>query len=276
MIEMFKRSNLAIPAVSAMMILTLIGCSGPVTSTVAGFETSLIGPKSASGEDNVEERSFHADEFDSIEVRTEAMEVYLEQSPNDLAAVKLITDKAIDNPFEFDASIVSGVLRLSVDEKTKINFFDRVQNGERKLIISLPDKQYNEVSVRNSFGSVDVTDIAANRVDIFLSAGDIRISGVSGALALETETGKIEADGVTLDQPVSARISVGDIEVRFGAPPESGAFKARTTLGDVWVDLEEVQYSVDLRNHKAGSFGSGGRLLDAFSEVGSIRIGVLP
>lgn len=270
-----KRFGLPALAATAMLFLSLSGCSSPVTSIVEGFETSLIGPKSASGDKNMEERFFHADEFDSIFIRSEAMEVYLDSSPNDLAAIQLITDKAIDNPFEMEASIKNGKLHLSVDEKTKIHFFDRAQNGERKLIISLPEKRYHEVSIRNEFGSVDVTDIAANRVEVKLSAGDIRLSGVSGELALETETGTIEAEGVTLDQNIFTRTSVGDIEVWFSAPPDSGAIRARSTLGDVLVDIEGVQYSVNSGTHKAGSFASEGNLLEAVSETGSIRVGIV-
>jgi hypothetical protein len=271
-----KRFRLTVQAASAMLFMALSGCSGPVASIVEGIETSLIGPKSASGGKNTEERFFHADEIDSIFITSEAMEVYLNQSPNELAAIKLVTDKAIDNPFEIEALIKNGKLHLSVDEKTKINFFDRVQNGERKLIISLPEKRYNEVSIRNEFGSVDATDISANRVEIKLSAGDIRLSGVSGELALETETGTIEAEGVTLDQNIFTRTSVGDIELRFSAPPDSGSIRARSTLGDVMIDIEGVQYSVNSKTQKAGRFASDGHLLEAVSEIGSIRVGIVP
>ena len=273
---MNKRCKLSLLAASAMICLTLVGCSSPVTSIVEGFESTFIGPKSALGDENIEERTFHADEFDSIYVNTEAMEVCLNQSPNDLAAIQLITDKAIDNPFAFEASVENGVLHLSVDEKTKINFLDRVQNGERKLMISLPEKRYNEVSIRNEFGSVDVTDVAANHVEVKLSAGDIRLSGVSGELALETATGTIEAEGVMLDQNIFTKTSVGDIDVRFSAPPDSGSIRASSTLGDVSVGLEGMQYSVNSGNYVAGRFASEGHLLEAVAEIGSIRVGILP
>ncbi|REJ12071.1 MAG: hypothetical protein C6W59_15175 [Paenibacillaceae bacterium] len=273
---MNKRSKLPILAATTVMILALIGCSDTVTSNVERVETTLIGPESASGGKNIQERIFHADEFDRIDVHSEAMEVYVEQSPDDQITARLITDKAIDNPFVFDASIENGVLRLSVDEQTKINFLDRVQNGERKLILSLPDKPFKEVAIRNEFGSVDVADLSAGRVEIKLSAGDIRLSGVSGELALETEAGTIEAEGVTLDQDIFTRTSVGDIEVRFSAPPEAGSIRAKTTLGDVQVDIDGVQYSENSGNDKAGRLASDGHLLEAVSEVGSIQIGVLP
>ena len=273
---MRKRSKLPILAASTVMILALIGCSDTVTSNIGRVETSLIGPESASGGKNIQERIFHADAFDRIDVRSEAMEVRVEPSPDDRITARLITDKAIDNPFVFDASIENGMLRLSVDEKTKINVLDRVQNGERKLILSLPDKPYKKVAIRNEFGSVDMADLAADRVVVKQSAGDIRLSGVSGELELETETGKIEAEGVTLDHDIFARTSVGDIEVRFGAPPEAGSIRAKTTLGYVRVDIDGVRYSENLGNYKAGRLASEGPSLEAVSEAGSIRVGILP
>jgi|GEM_PF-852107 len=271
-----KDFRLSVLAATAMLLFAFSGCSGPVPSIVEEFESSLIGPKSASGGRNVEERFFHADQFDRVFIASEAMEVYVDQSPNDLAEIRLVTDQAIDHLFEIEASIEHGELHLSVDEKTKFNFFDRVQNGERKLVISLPDKRYKEVSIRNEFGSVDVEDLAADRVKVRLSAGDIRVSGVSGELALETETGTIAAEGVTLDQDIFTRTSVGDIEIRFSAPPDAGEIQAKCILGDVWVDIEGVQYSVNSGTHKAGKFASEGHLLEAVAQIGSIRVGILP
>jgi len=273
---MKKRSKLPLLAASTVMILALVGCSDAVTANVERVETSLIGPESAPGGKNVQEKIFQADAFDRIDVRSEAMEVYVEQSPDDQATARLITDKAIDNPFVFDASVENGVLRLSVDERTKINILDRVQNGERKLILSLPQKHYEEVAIRNEFGRVDMADLAADRVVVEQSAGDIRLSGVSGELELETETGKIEAEGVTLDHDIFARTSVGDIEVRFSAPPEAGSIRARTTLGDVRVDVNGLRYSENSGNSITGRFATEGRVMEAVSEVGSIRVGVLP
>jgi len=273
---MRKRSKLPILAASTVMILVLVGCSDTVTSNVERVESSLIGPDSASGDKNIQEKIFQADEFDRIDIRSEAMEVYVEPSPDDRITARLITDKAIDNPFVFDASIENGVLRLSVDEKTRINFLDRVQNGERKLILSLPDKPYKKVAICNEFGSVDMADLAADRVVVKQSAGDIRLSGVSGELELETVTGKIEAEGVTLEHDIFARTSVGDIEVRFGAPPEAGSIRAKTTLGYVKVDLDGVRYSENAVNEIEGRLASEGPLLEAVSEAGSIRVDVLP
>lgn len=66
-----------------------------------------------------------------VELSSEAMEVYAGKSLSNLAVAKLITDKPLIIRLYLIASIENGVLRFSVNEKTKINLFDRAERATK-------------------------------------------------------------------------------------------------------------------------------------------------
>lgn len=251
----------------------LTGCADSVTSLTGKVETSVIGEGSGSGELTREKKSFNGSEFDTIHVNARAMEIYVTKGSGDLAEVELVRDKAIENRFTFDVSVQSGELNVNVEEDTKsFNFPAKGQKGERKLLISLPDKIYDQVTIKNEFGIVEAADVKAGNVDIMLDAGEIRLNKVSGKMQLETDAGEIEVQGISLENDLSARTDVGEINIHLNESPKAAIVDLKSGLGEVTADLEDVQYSVSSTNEKVGTIGSNGARLEAYTSVGAILV----
>ncbi|WP_028612317.1 DUF4097 family beta strand repeat-containing protein [Paenibacillus harenae] len=257
----------------AMVAIGLTACSSPVIPLTGKVENAVIGEGSGLGDLVIKEKeSFDADKFDSVQVNTDAMEIYMTRSATDTAEVELLIDDKIKNRFTLDASVRAGVLVLDVEEEGKSDRSGKGRQGERKLLIALPDKSYEEVSVDNNFGRVDAADIKSDKVTIKLDAGEIRLNEVTGEMSLETNAGAIEVDGFSLNNHLSAKADVGEIKIHLKEAPEAAELKLKSDIGDVTVDLANVDYEVDEKNEKAGSIGSKGYRIEANTSVGSIAV----
>lgn len=267
-----KKAGLVVAAAFAFA-LVLQGCSGTTIEWTEKVEASTIGEESGSGEWNVEKKSFAGDEFDSIYVDTEAMAIEVTRSESDTAEIELRTDKAIDNRFDFDASIQSKELKLTVNEDEKKGILAaNKQNGSRKLVIALPEQWYDEVTIRNNFGIVEANDVKSGNLDIQVDAGAIRLSRVHGNMKLQTSAGEISVEGVKLDNDLIATTDIGAINIQLEESPAAADIDLKSDLGNVTANLGETIYSVDAGSEKVGKIGSGEHRLEAKAAVGAIRI----
>jgi hypothetical protein len=79
-------------------------------------------------------------------------------------------------------------------------------------------------------------------VELHADAGDVQVSGVNGALVLETDAGDIQGTALGAAE-VRASADAGDVELAFATAPMS--VDARTSAGDVDIELPAAEYAVD-------------------------------
>ncbi|MCA0757912.1 DUF4097 domain-containing protein [Paenibacillus sp. N4] len=271
---MKKYKNTAKLAAIVVLAAAITGCSSSSLALTADMETDLIGEGSGSGSlVSKGKESFDADEFESVEVTATAMEIFVTESSAEQAEVELLTDEDIGNRFTFEADIRDGVLEAQVEEESKsFNFNPDGQKGERKLLISLPEKQYKKLKIRNAFGRVEASGVEADQVEIKLDAGAIRLDGVAGELDLEAAAGEIEVGGIRLDHHVTAKTDAGEIKIHLLEAPKDAEFLLQSDVGEVTANLGDADYKVNASNEKAGTIGSGGVLLEASTGVGAISV----
>ncbi|XID92613.1 DUF4097 family beta strand repeat-containing protein [Paenibacillaceae bacterium WGS1546] len=269
---MRKAPNIAKIVAIAVLAAAITGC-GEATSAVSNF---AIGEGSGSGElVSLEKKEFERGEFDKLDVRTEAMEVYVEAGPVDKAEVELLVDDTIENKFQFDAKVQSGALTVKVEEGTKsINLSRKGQAGERKLRITLPDEVYKHIRIQNNFGQVQADDVRAEAVDIKVDAGKIGVNRGSGALKLAANAGEIVVQGIRLEHDVQAKTDVGEIAIHLAESPKEADLRLKSEVGSVKASLEHVDYSVNKTSEKVGSIGKSGAKIDASASVGEIVVDV--
>ncbi|WP_019003885.1 DUF4097 family beta strand repeat-containing protein [Cohnella laeviribosi] len=267
------RNDVKMLLLLTIFILTSVasGCANSTVTWSGKVEESVIGAKSGSGELTREIKSFASKEFDSIRVNAEAMEIEVTRSSGHDAKVELLTDKAIENQFTFDAAIQSRELIIRIDEETKY-YTIKGQRGERKLRISLPDQIYGQVVIETQFGFVDAADLKARSVDIMLSAGEIRLNRVSGNLLLKTEAGKITALGIDPANDISARTEAGDIDIVLDRSPKAVVVNLKSELGSVGTNLKNMEYTVQSANQIIATIGSNGTRIDAHAQVGDVLV----
>lgn len=269
---MRNRKKYMVLLLVALFAAGAAGCADPIVSYPLEAAKS-VGDESGSAERTKEKKTFAADDFDSIQVSAEAMDIYVTKSADQTAYAELVTTEAIRNRMTFESSIESRVLKLRVDEETNTAIFlDEGMAGERKLLISLPDETYEAVKINNAFGSIEAEDLQAGQWDIEMAAGEIRLNRISGAMQLEADAGNIAVEGIRLDHDLSARTEAGDIYVHLAESPKAATVNLRSRLGSVSENLQDMQYTAKSENRTAGSIGSNGYALDASTNVGDITV----
>ena len=254
--------------VTILLVFTLMGCG------MNNLGNSVIGEGSGSGElVRIGEKTFQQDTFDIISVKAEAMAIYIQPSTDDKATVELLVDDTIKNKFSFDVSIKSSTLDIKIKEKSEALVSINDQKDERRLNISLPSKVYEQLSIQNEFGLVEIEKIEQQQLNIFLNAGSISLNEVSGAMKLQVEAGQIEVNKLILEDDLYAKVEAGEIEINLQETPASAKFDLATELGEVEVNLEGIDYEVDSTNKKVGTIGSGeSKTIEAKNELGNVVI----
>lgn len=266
----YKKMSASTLIAVTLFAAVVAGCS----ALPENLSKAVIGEGSGSGDSvRIGKKSFQSDEFDSIDVNTQAMEIYVTRGAGKEAEAELIVDSAIQKRFTFEAEVKSRVLQLDVNEEDKPTIgFNKGQEGERRLNISLPDQIYDKLTITNNFGLVEASDVKAKQVNIQIDAGAIRLDSVSGDMNLETDAGEIVVNRISLENDITAKTDAGQIEIHLKESPKAAQLELVSEVGEVNADLENVRYSQHTSTKKMGAVGSGGPRINAYTSVGRIVV----
>lgn len=260
-----------IAAVAAVMAVGLTGCG----SFVERVNDSVMGEHSGSGElVSLGLKTFDETEFDSVRVNTLAMTVQVERAEGGEASAELFVDKKIRNEFTYTAEVNGRTLELKVDEGTteaSDRSFEK-QQGQRLLVVKLPGKSLESISIRNEFGEVEAVGLQADRLNIGMGAGEIRVREVNAKMDLQVEAGDIAADGIVLEHDFKAETLAGEVSVKLAERPEAAKLLLGTDMGEVTAKLDGVDYSIKSRSAVVGTIGHGGPTLQLSTELGSVTL----
>lgn len=267
-----KKYHKRIGLVAAVLLaVTLTGC-GSLTSNLG---EAVIGEGSGSGETiSTGKETFKADDFNKLDIQTDAMAVLITKSETEEATVELLVDDSIESEFKFNASVKSNTLEVVVKEKTKSKGLLNDTSGERKLLISLPDKVYTDLTIDNSFGLVDVSDLQSENMDIQVDAGQIQLKDSAGEMKLEVDSGQIVVEGLSLENDLKASTDAGEIRIILNETPDSAEINLSSDIGAVTANVDGVDFSVNSGNKKVGKIGKGNQKLEASTSVGAIHLEV--
>lgn len=260
--------KLSITCIGLAMALTLAGC-GAVTEKSTNF---ILGESSGTGELVSEGvQTFGRDEFDSIDIVTEAMEIVAQQGTSDEATVEFMRDSSIGKTFAFDASIQGDVLQVTVTEKDKLLSVND-ERGQRKLIVTLPAEREPALNITNNFGKVSLEEAVFSSASVQLDAGSIVASGTTGELDLKVDAGDIRVEKGNGSYPITAYAEAGSINITFAEAPAQASFELMVEVGKVQLGIDDVNYDENRNTVIKAERGSGGPLIKAITSVGNIRV----
>ncbi|MFC5402064.1 DUF4097 family beta strand repeat-containing protein [Cohnella soli] len=271
---MRKKRNSARLFAILVMATALTACGNLANSVTGEVQQTVMGEGSGSGRlVSVENRSYTQDEIEELEVNAHAMEIQIERSKDERAEVELLADDNLRDRFEFEAKVNSGLLTVTIKEKSKHALKDRT--GARKLRIALPDKMYRKLKVNSDFGSVHASDVETKAADFRIDVGDIRVKSVTGKLDLKANAGEIVVEDISLANDLKARTDVGKIAIHLNMSPENVGFQLESKVGEVKVDLDKVEFSKQMFNKKVGTIGTPNVQVDAYAAMGEIVVDAL-
>ncbi|MFF2889853.1 DUF4097 family beta strand repeat-containing protein [Paenibacillus sp. NPDC057967] len=262
----YQKISLLVTA--TMLAIALTACSGTVNKLT---DKVVIGEGSGSGEVvSKGKHTFEANEFENIKVATEAMLIDIVRSKSEQAEVELMADSKVEKDITFNVAIKNDVLEIETKEKNSKIIGDN--RGERRLIISLPEKQYDKVTINNNFGAIEGSQLHVNSLKVKNDVGSIRLSSIVGAMHLETATGDIQIDGVSLNNDLTAKTEVGSIRVQLNESPAAANVSLKSEVGNVTSNLETIEYTANTKREITGTIGSKGPRLEASVSVGSVTV----
>ena len=266
------KRTLSVLLASTVLATALTGC-GWLERMPENLELSVIGEGSGSGElVSKGSETYASAEIDGIEVKGEALAIFISRSSSDQAEVELLLDRDIDNKVTFSSEVKSGTLQLDVKENSRNIGSD--QRGERKLVIALPDKVYDKLTVTNAFGRIDIRDVTAEQITAKIDAGQIVMEQVQGKLDVQTEAGEIKLSGIELTDDINAKSSLGTVSLGLAVQPEAAQINLSSELGKVSSDLTGVDVKEQSGSKLTGNIGSGGPKVTLKSEVGTVDLKV--
>lgn len=176
--------------------------------------------------------------FNNIQVSTKSLDIKLIKS-NDLKANVKVYDR---KDSELSVKVEDNTLKIENERHTSWCF---LCFGESKVVISLPEKEYdlvinatsgdiesqvdlNNATIVTTSGDIDFTkvnelvltvtsgDIEINEVNsitITSTSGDVEIGKVNNSLNIETTSGDIDIDNLTIMKDSNIKVKSGDVTI---------------------------------------------------------------
>ena len=145
-------------------------------------------------------------------------ELYIDGQRSDVRAQSTSGDIELKDIWgEIDVSATSGNIRT---EDSKGDISARTGSGDIRILGVETEEQPNDIRVH-------------------ASSGDVVLKNIEGDIDVETSSGEIDAEN--LEGIITARASSGDIRI---LDARGGVQAVRTSSGDVWVELEEIDEAI--------------------------------
>jgi len=219
-------------------------------------------------------QSVDAAGIDSISVELDNGKVELRETDAADIRVELGGKIRKNSDIRLEVEERDGTLQIRTQEPMKLWFTMFSGLEKLELTVFVPNKLYEAIEVDNSNGKIEVSGVeakqvraklhngsihldrtAAERIDFYLSNGDVELAGVRGDLSGEVLNGQIRVDLEGIQHNMDMTVLNGEIKVTTEQKPTSVIYDLRTTNGEVRVfgsrDWEPVTgdgaYNVKLR-----------------------------
>ena len=259
---MDKTIKVLIIILLSILILGSLGAFAILFTTQADFDMY----KTSKVYDNdIEE------EFNAINVDTDSLDVKIIKSNDEKVNVK-IYDKD-DN--KVSVEVENNTLNIEETVKNSICFMC----GKREAVISVPEKEYdlvvqstsgdiesrvnlnnativvtsgdielrkvNELSMIVTSGDIDIEEV--NNVTIVSTSGDIEIGKINSRLDIQTISGDIDIDNMTITNDSKIEVISGDVVINKSS--DNFYCDAKATSGDVKIkdNNRRAEYELKIR-----------------------------
>lgn len=190
------------------VICMVIGAILMLTAFIAvGFDYSKINTR------QFEKKMYSiSDDFDSVKVKGGTANVYFELSEDNQCRIEAMETEKIS----YNAKVENGELIISVDNKEmwyeNIVFF---LLEEEKMIIKLPEREYEKLMIKKGSGSVKISDnINIKDVEITSNSGDVKLSGIkSENVNIDNGSGYVKLSNIEKTDNINIKSKSGDVKL---------------------------------------------------------------
>lgn len=233
-------------------------------------------------ENNAKKKVIDDQSFTNIEILTTnaAVEIIPTEDSETTVAYSGKTKK--NSEFIFEADVKGNTLSVQFKEKRRsfINF--GFSSLDLKLIVKVPEKQYDriqaesdngrikvenvqtkELVLETDNGAIELKTINATAVNVKTDNGAIILDHVDGTIVGRTDNGRISLVTNNLDRPIELTTDNGKIDIQTEKEPTNATIDVKTDNGRINV------FGYDNKHTK---FGSGEHLIKLRTDNGRITI----
>ncbi|MET3207351.1 UNVERIFIED_CONTAM: lia operon protein LiaG [Paenibacillus sp. PvR008] len=193
-----------------------------------------------------EVKTFNSDNIKEIYVQTDSQNIELSRSSNEQIEVRS-TDKGITAVNEGGALKVNAPGSSSIfNLKTNTVYvalpnrlYDKVNLTTKSGKITGKDSKSKELNVSGDSSSIDIQGFEGEKIVSHMSAGDINLVGISGAMEVSVDAGNINISHQgEIAQDSSVKSNSGKIELKLDPAPSSLRINAVTNSGEIESSLK--------------------------------------
>ena len=208
--------------------------------------------------------------FDNIQVSTKSLDIKLIKSEDSNVNVKVYDRK----DSEISVKVKDNTLTIDNNEHNSWCFFCF---GKNKVIISLPENEYNlvinstsgdivskldlntvnivtisgdiilnkvnDLVINSTSGDVEVSDV--DNITIALTSGDVEIGKINNSLNIETTSGDIDIDNLTIMKDSNIKVTSGDVNINKSS--DNIYYNAKATSGDIKINNNNRRADYELK-----------------------------
>lgn len=230
-----------------------------------------------------EVKTFNSDNIKEIYVQTDSQNIELSRSSNEQievrSTVKGVTISDEGGALKVNAPGSSSIFNL----KTNIVYvalpnqlYDKVNLTTKSGKIMGKDSKSKEMNASGDSGSIDIQGFEGEKIVSHMSAGDINLVGISGAMEVSVDAGNINISHQgEIAQDSSVKSNSGKIELKLDPAPSSLRINAVTNSGKIESSLKSSSDSSgsDKELHaQIGKVTDGSPVLSLETSSGNIVI----
>ncbi|GIN71984.1 hypothetical protein J14TS2_24590 [Bacillus sp. J14TS2] len=183
-------------SIIALLFIIVGGIASAITFSAAKEKTAAVTT-------DISDFSFNAVQIDVTNTDVELMPT------QEQAKIEVVGRSAQKRSNELSVDQQGDILSIHSEDKTK-KWFSFGFDQSPKIIVYVPEKEYDSIQVKGKTADLYVEKIAAKNIDIATNAGDIVAENLtSDQLAVKATSGDVRLDQITGD--TSAETKSGDI-----------------------------------------------------------------
>ncbi|WP_161568380.1 DUF4097 family beta strand repeat-containing protein [Anaerobacillus alkaliphilus] len=218
-----------------------------------------------------EGRTVYGDNITSIEINSSSPSITVVSADREDIDVKFTGEVSshVKNSFMLDVETSKDTLKINIKRPNRTSWFNfgiNIMNA--KLIVEVPEKMFESISIHSSSGKVLIEDIQAEQMDINASSGSIVVSNVTAEkeLRLVSSSGAIKASD-SHARAIHARASSGAITLvnqhaeKTNVSTSSGSITMTNVGGEISANASSGSINLDnvqLDGNIHASTSSGG------------------
>jgi DUF4097 and DUF4098 domain-containing protein YvlB len=219
--------------------------------------------------------------FTNIEVSTNNAEVVIVPTKSSDATVEY-SGASKKAKYNFEVDVKGDTLSVHLKQKRRFFFWFGFHSRDLKLIVNVPEKQYENIQVKSNNGLINVENLLAEMVLLETDNGKILLENVvANSVNVETDNGKIVLDHVEgkikgttdngqislitnkLDWPIDLATDNGSIEIKTESEPANATIDSESDNGTITIFGNEI---------KRSTYGKGKHLIKLRTDNGSITV----